>query len=766
MKSALFIILLKVILSASVRKEICEQCLAKEQCPSFTSMNRQEQITWNLKFPCDEQQDKKNNVFGFSPVAKGDLVCCKNSQVWGVNNLGTHTVSPAIDTDKTSNSSDPAIKPEYGNLYDQPNRRNPYLYGNQNNPNMYGNQQYPDNPYGGEQNYPNQNMYGNQNMPNNQNGYGRQPGYGNPGNFGNQGRFPGYLGNQFPDNQNTFDQPGGFGQNGRFPPSQNLFGGMQNRPSQNLGGQFNRPTNQYPYGGQQNRPNPNPYTNPQYGNRPSYPGSSINGFPWGNQRNPGYQRFPHSHNQAGILNPGQNNIIPGYHNNKPTNIPGQEQPGAFNPGLNTPGNENNFVPDYQNPQSNILNPGITNPGLPLGGIQNNIVPGYQDPQSNVPKQLQPGLNTELPSTINQNPPYQSNPNQNENSYGNDRNDHNPDLEAECNRMKTSYPPSPETGCCGRDMSDAETVTDLQSLLNMFAPPKQNWNQPRYSRRPHNRPSTSWPTYQRRKRATQNDTDLSLDNRIAGGRETDLDQFPWTVLMKTTFDYGTKVSAFSCGGSLISRRYVLTAGHCVFEPKARISDVEVTLAEYDKRTFPIDCITVFGGGRQCVKNVLMHAEDVIHHPEYDDDRLLNDIALVRLNAFAPYTRFIRPVCLPNINIDIPEFSNLPLAVAGWGRDHQYLTDVKQSTVVQLVPPEDCKKSYPHLSKKHLCAAGRTGQDTCKGDSGGPLMMLYKGSYYIIGIVSGKRADSPCGSKVPSLYTNVYQYISWIQNTIRE
>lgn len=129
-------------------------------------------------------------------------------------------------------------------------------------------------------------------------------------------------------------------------------------------------------------------------------------------------------------------------------------------------------------------------------------------------------------------------------------------------------------------------------------------------------------------------------------------------------------------------------------------------------------------------------------------------------------YIRPICLPNINIDIPEFTNLPLAVVGWGRDHQYVSDVKQSTVVHLVPPEDCKKSYPHLSKDHLCAAGRTGQDTCKGDSGGPLMMLYRGSFYIIGVVSGKRADTPCGSKVPSLYTNVYHYITWIQNTIRE
>lgn len=128
-------------------------------------------------------------------------------------------------------------------------------------------------------------------------------------------------------------------------------------------------------------------------------------------------------------------------------------------------------------------------------------------------------------------------------------------------------------------------------------------------------------------------------------------------------------------------------------------------------------------------------------------------------------FIRPICLPLINIDNPEFSNLPLSVAGWGRNGRYQSDVKQSTVVHLVPQRECKIHYPYLTKRHLCAAGHTGEDTCKGDSGGPLMSLHRGKYFVAGIVSGKRADSPCGSAVPSLYTNVYNYLDWIRSNVR-
>lgn len=131
----------------------------------------------------------------------------------------------------------------------------------------------------------------------------------------------------------------------------------------------------------------------------------------------------------------------------------------------------------------------------------------------------------------------------------------------------------------------------------------------------------------------------------------------------------------------------------------------------------------------------------------------------------FPEFIRPICLPPIDIDTPGLSNLPLSVAGWGRNGEYESNVKQSTVVRLVPQRECRRSYSQLNRLHLCAAGNTGEDTCKGDSGGPLMILYEGTYFVSGIVSGKRADSPCGTSVPSLYTNVYRYVDWIRSHIR-
>ena len=66
---------------------------------------------------------------------------------------------------------------------------------------------------------------------------------------------------------------------------------------------------------------------------------------------------------------------------------------------------------------------------------------------------------------------------------------------------------------------------------------------------------------------------------------------------------------------------------------------------------------------------------------------------------------------------------------------------------------------------MICAGAEGIDSCKGDSGGP--MVYRASkadpWTLIGIVSF--GDTICGNGNAGVYTYVEEYMDWIRANIR-
>ena len=60
-------------------------------------------------------------------------------------------------------------------------------------------------------------------------------------------------------------------------------------------------------------------------------------------------------------------------------------------------------------------------------------------------------------------------------------------------------------------------------------------------------------------------------------------------------------------------------------------------------------------------VIIDIEEKIKHEQYDEERFLNDIALIRLSKKVYFTDFIKPICLPS-----PLASkNTDYSIAGWG-----------------------------------------------------------------------------------------------------
>ncbi|XP_071451047.1 venom protease-like [Hetaerina americana] len=247
-------------------------------------------------------------------------------------------------------------------------------------------------------------------------------------------------------------------------------------------------------------------------------------------------------------------------------------------------------------------------------------------------------------------------------------------------------------------------------------------------------------------------------RVVGGTEAKLGAWPWLAALgyRNVKDPNAG-PRFLCGGALISRRHILTAGHCVHRRKDLYF---VRLGEHDIESdndgaFPIDINIV----------------EKTMHPNYNPTSYQNDIAILTLQYPVKSTLAIHPICLPDTQElrSMTYVRNYPF-VAGWGAVK--FNGPSSSSLMELqlpvVEPSRCKNAYSNfkttvIDDKVLCAGfARGGKDACQGDSGGPLMWPRGDQYYVIGVVSyGFRCAEP---GYPGVYSRVTAFLDWIESVI--
>jgi secreted trypsin-like serine protease len=270
--------------------------------------------------------------------------------------------------------------------------------------------------------------------------------------------------------------------------------------------------------------------------------------------------------------------------------------------------------------------------------------------------------------------------------------------------------------------------------------------------------------------------IDTTKKIYGGQKTDLDEFPWMALIE--YEKAKGVRGFECGGVLISKKYVLTAAHCI-KGKALPKTwklASVRLGEYNTAT-DIDCINN-GLDEDCAPPpVNIAVQETIVHESYnpDDINQYHDIALLRLRRNVKFSDYIKPVCLPTSTADMTKsYVGDRLFIAGWGlTENRTRSNIKLKVQVPVNDLSDCNSTYKavyiSLADGQLCAGGELGQDSCRGDSGGPLMTVKVDKkkdtqWYAVGIVSF--GPSPCGMRDwPGVYTKTANYVNWIVSKLK-
>ncbi|KAK0182378.1 hypothetical protein PV327_000525 [Microctonus hyperodae] len=244
-------------------------------------------------------------------------------------------------------------------------------------------------------------------------------------------------------------------------------------------------------------------------------------------------------------------------------------------------------------------------------------------------------------------------------------------------------------------------------------------------------------------------------RIVGGVPAKLGAWPWIAALGYRSAKNSNQPQWLCGGSLISSRHVLTAGHCVHRRKdlylVRLGDLD--LYDDNDGATPINVVI----------------ETVNIHPQYSPSQYTNDIAVLRLQNEVQFTDHIRPICLPIPNevANRDYVETLPF-IAGWGSVYFRGPSAAhlQQLQIPVVSPQTCKTAFQRfktavIDDRVFCAGyAKGGKDACQGDSGGPLMFPSKKTFYVIGVVSyGYRCAEP---GIPGVYTKTSQFLDFVMS----
>uniref|UniRef100_A0A182ND67 CLIP domain-containing serine protease n=1 Tax=Anopheles dirus TaxID=7168 RepID=A0A182ND67_9DIPT len=254
-----------------------------------------------------------------------------------------------------------------------------------------------------------------------------------------------------------------------------------------------------------------------------------------------------------------------------------------------------------------------------------------------------------------------------------------------------------------------------------------------------------------------------------GERASLFHFPWNVLIQHRTKDGEH--RFHCGGSLISDRYVLTAARCIMDIKKSWTIVSVRMGEWNLQTDP-DCTAANGPDTVCTTPVQDVAIEKVSIPANytgtGSPSVKQDIALLRLARKITFDASVAPICLPlessswaNYNLEGGRFYE-----SGWGKTADASgSDHKWNYHSVGVTRDACRSKYPHASvdEGHICAVPERDQDTCRGDSGGPLMYSHTdGAWYLAGVASFHKQCAIVGE--PAVYTNVAKFTDWIVDNL--
>ncbi|XP_037293309.1 chymotrypsin-2 [Manduca sexta] len=242
-------------------------------------------------------------------------------------------------------------------------------------------------------------------------------------------------------------------------------------------------------------------------------------------------------------------------------------------------------------------------------------------------------------------------------------------------------------------------------------------------------------------------------RIVGGTQAANGAHPHMVALTN----GAVVRSFICGGSIITRRTVLTAAHCI-------------AAVVSGNTLSRNLRGTVGTNRWNSGGVMHAFQRHVIHSSYNANTIKNDIGILHTSANIAMTNAVRAIV---VNYDFIG-NGINSRVAGWGRIRAggAISANLLQLNTQTIDGNRCVRDVASVSASlnmrapavdpnvELCTFHSRNHGTCNGDSGSALVRLDRNQQ--IGIVSW---GLPCALGAPDMFVRVSAYRNWVQtNTL--
>jgi secreted trypsin-like serine protease len=235
----------------------------------------------------------------------------------------------------------------------------------------------------------------------------------------------------------------------------------------------------------------------------------------------------------------------------------------------------------------------------------------------------------------------------------------------------------------------------------------------------------------------NASPLDDPNALVVGGHGATEQYDWMASLQ-------RQGQHTCGASLISSGWVLTAAHCVKDTQP--ADLGLRIGSPDHAT---------GGTQAGVSRIVVH-------PDYATKGPNGDLALLKLDHAVEQT----PIPLADSSGE----KGTPSRIIGWGLTCPVRGCGEPPVQLQELDTKVDADSACALSSiddaTEICTGSKQllGANACFGDSGGPQLEGVPGDWRLTGVTSRLGSPVPVCGTAPSVYTDATAYSDWIHQTI--